>query len=337
MDVEQQEQRKIDEVQEKLANYPSLSRPFRRLLFEGPLNLLVPSEAEEEAEEEETPLEFYFFLFNDIVLYARQSDDFPDKYEFVGQMQIRDLDVTSDKASELVFQIHVRSVDTSYRLQTATPEDREEWLSHIRAAIQNAMVHRVFGLSLDKHMSTEPETGRQIPFFMEKCFEFVEKHGVDKEGIFRASGSRVEQLNQMESINQGYGITLDDKTDPHMVASLLKAYVRELPEPLPTFDLVESFSQCCGSTDENERIEEIRSVVNQFPPLNRALFIRLMKCLAKVALNEPTNKMSAQNLSIVIAPSLIRSPTETNYPKTGFEPITFTIKNFFKIYPEESE
>lgn len=58
------------------------------------------------------------------------------------------------------------------------------------------------------------------------------------QGIYRVSGvkSRVERLCQEFELNGGEHVDLSD-THPNVVANVLKLYLRQLPQPLFTFQL----------------------------------------------------------------------------------------------------
>jgi Rho GTPase-activating protein 32 len=53
--------------------------------------------------------------------------------------------------------------------------------------------------------------------------------------------------------------------DIHSVASVLKLYFRELPNPLLTYQLYDQFIQAVQAADEM-RLLRIHHVVNQLPP-----------------------------------------------------------------------
>ena len=72
-------------------------------------------------------------------------------------------------------------------------------------------------------------------------------YGLEVEGIIRLSG-RLSQIEYFKDLyNQGLPVDLKSCPDPHTIAGLLKLYLRELPEPLLTFDLydkiIATFSQ----------------------------------------------------------------------------------------------
>ena len=62
-------------------------------------------------------------------------------------------------------------------------------------------------------------------------------------------------LNSQISLNEGNGI--DEESNPHDVASLMKQFLRELPEPLLTYDLYNSFVQV---TETREALSHIITI-----------------------------------------------------------------------------
>lgn len=63
----------------------------------------------------------------------------------------------------------------------------------------------------------------------------------DQVGLFRISGSLTEVKALKEQYDSGTPPTELKDVSPHTVASLLKMYLRELPEPLATFELYDMF------------------------------------------------------------------------------------------------
>ncbi|KCV71241.1 hypothetical protein H696_02191 [Fonticula alba] len=97
---------------------------------------------------------------------------------------------------------------------------------------------------------------------------------------------------------------------PHDVTSLLKLYLRELPEPLFTFELYDCFMAANEISDVPTRLDCLRKIITYLPPGNYTLILFLIKFLRIVALLEDSNKMGPNNLSAVFAPNLLRSESE---------------------------
>lgn len=72
---------------------------------------------------------------------------------------------------------------------------------------------------------------------------------VAKEGLFRISGSKKRQEELKELIDKEIIVDLNaGKFTPHDVASVLKQFLGELPEPLLTQALYDAFLQIAGKS-----------------------------------------------------------------------------------------
>nr|XP_046208048.1 unconventional myosin-IXAa-like [Oncorhynchus gorbuscha] len=138
---------------------------------------------------------------------------------------------------------------------------------------------RQFGVEVSRLTSEE----RTVPLVVEKLINYIEMHGLYTEGIFRKSGS----TNKIKELRQGLdtdvsSMNLDDY-NIHVIAGVLKQWLRDLPNPLMTFELYEEFLRAMGQPDQKEVIRGI-------------------------ALQEDTNRMSANALAIVFSPCILRCP-----------------------------
>ncbi|KAG8835732.1 hypothetical protein FRC17_001523 [Serendipita sp. 399] len=90
-------------------------------------------------------------------------------------------------------------------------------------------------------LGAEAEAGieaRFIPALVLRCVQHVERWGVREEGLFRING-RTSHVNKIKSeFAKGADYDLQEcgpgDLDPHAVTSVLKAFLRELPEPILT-------------------------------------------------------------------------------------------------------
>lgn len=68
---------------------------------------------------------------------------------------------------------------------------------------------------------------------------------IDTEGIFRRSGN-IARINELKrKINEGSTIDMSSE-DTHVVAGLLKTFLRDLNEPLLTYELYDEIIQFLG-------------------------------------------------------------------------------------------
>ncbi|PWA24577.1 hypothetical protein CCH79_00011761 [Gambusia affinis] len=163
---------------------------------------------------------------------------------------------------------------------------------------------RQFGVELSRLTSEE----RAVPQLVEKLINYIEMHGLYTEGIYRKSGS----TNKIKELRQGLdtdvsSIILDDY-NIHVIASVLKQWLRDLPSPLMTFELYEEFLRAMGQPDKREVIQGVYSVIDQLSRTHLSTLERLIFHLVRISLQEETNRMSANALAIVFAPCILRCP-----------------------------
>lgn len=93
-------------------------------------------------------------------------------------------------------------------------------------------------------------------------------------------------------------------SDISNVTSVLKLWLRELPDPLFTSNLHNAFLE--AARNDNERLRHIRlhERVNDLPDPNYSTLKYFMGHLHKIAEHEAQNAMSIQNLAIVFGPTL---------------------------------
>ncbi|XP_050315828.1 GTPase-activating protein CdGAPr isoform X2 [Anthonomus grandis grandis] len=172
---------------------------------------------------------------------------------------------------------------------------------------------RVFGCDLGEHLLN---SGKDVPTVLKSCAEFIEANGI-VDGIYRLSGvtSNIQKLRNAFDEDRVPDLHTEDiLKDIHSVASLLKMYFRELPNPLCTYQLYQSFVnavQGCStairnSETDHERLLKMREAVQKLPPPHYRTLDYLMRHLARVANHSSSTGMTTRNLAIVWAPNLLR-------------------------------
>ncbi|NWI65417.1 RHG30 protein, partial [Todus mexicanus] len=95
----------------------------------------------------------------------------------------------------------------------------------------------------------------------------VEQHGV-VDGIYRLSGvsSNIQRLRQEFDGDRCPDLQKDVYLqDIHCVSSLCKAYFRELPNPLLTYQLYDKFADAVAIQMEEARLVKIKEVLKELP------------------------------------------------------------------------
>ncbi|XP_053127814.1 unconventional myosin-IXa isoform X2 [Hemicordylus capensis] len=179
---------------------------------------------------------------------------------------------------------------------------------------------RQFGVELSRLTSEE----RTVPLVFEKLTSYIEMHALYTEGIYRKSGS----TNKIKELRQGLdtdieSVSLDDY-NIHVIASVFKQWLRDLPNPLMTFELYEEFLRAMGLQERKEAIRGVYSVIDQLSRTHLNTLERLIFHLVRIALQEETNRMSANALAIVFAPCILRCPDTTD-PLQSAQDVSKTI------------
>ncbi|EFA74895.1 pleckstrin domain-containing protein [Heterostelium album PN500] len=160
----------------------------------------------------------------------------------------------------------------------------------------------VFGVPVER--SVPP--GSDVPLIVTQTIDYIEKKAMDVVGIFRLSGS-VNTIEQWKKqYDRGDKCDLFQENDPHAIAGLLKLYLRELPEPLLTYERYDKFIAAQSMDDLASRIKLIKHLVRSLPQTNYAILSKLMAFLGRVAQHSANNKMQIHNLSTVFGPNLIK-------------------------------
>uniref|UniRef100_A0A672P6U8 Rho GTPase-activating protein 17-like n=1 Tax=Sinocyclocheilus grahami TaxID=75366 RepID=A0A672P6U8_SINGR len=135
-------------------------------------------------------------------------------------------------------------------------------------------------------------------------------HFLSCQGLFRiaAGASKLKKLKA--ALDCSTSQLEEFYFDPHAVAGALKSYLRELPEPLMTYQLYEEWIQASNISDPDKRLQALWVVCDMLPKANKTNFRYLVKFLAKLALESDINKMTASNIAIVLGPNLLWARTE---------------------------
>lgn len=171
-------------------------------------------------------------------------------------------------------------------------------------------VRRVFGAPLAEAVRyNSPRDVRvPLPAVVYRCIQYLEARGaINEEGIFRLSGSNVVIKALKERFdNEGDINLVEDEQyhDIHAVASMLKAYLRELPTSILTRDLHLAFVGVTEMNSQPEKIAALHDLVARLPLANLTLLRYLIAFLIKIIDHADRNKMTVRNVGIVFSPTL---------------------------------
>ncbi|XP_036055725.1 rho GTPase-activating protein 22 isoform X2 [Onychomys torridus] len=198
-------------------------------------------------------------------------------------------------------------------LMASSQRDMEDWVQAIRRVIWAPLGGGIFGQRLEDTVHHERKYGpRLAPLLVEQCVDFIRERGLSEEGLFRMPGQANLVRDLQDSFDCGEKPLFDSTTDVHTVASLLKLYLRELPEPVIPFARYEDFLSCAQllTKDEGEGTLELAKQVSNLPQANYNLLRYICRFLDEVQAHSNVNKMSVQNLATVFGPNILRPQIE---------------------------
>ena len=177
-----------------------------------------------------------------------------------------------------------------------------------------------------------------LPPFLSQCLAHLEAGmRLDTEGLYRVSASVAAVDALQADIDSGKGLPNLDGIDLHVVAGLVKHFLRSLPEPVCTFAAYDKFAAAVkgadmsGSTkmgspradlDETKvaaACAAAEALIDDLPPLNADLLRRLVAHLRLVVQHAASNRMDAGNVGVIFGPVLFTKVGADKRMSVGFE------------------
>ncbi|XP_059208422.1 rho GTPase-activating protein 22 [Centropristis striata] len=200
----------------------------------------------------------------------------------------------------------------SYFFLSNSAGQGDEWLKSLNKGVWIPFTG-VFGQRLEETVLYERRYGvRLVPLVVEQCVNFIRERGLHEVGLFRQPGQASLVKELQEAFDAGERPSFDSSTDVHTVASLLKLYLRQLPEPLVPYRRYQDFLLCGQklSSDRKLVLGELRNLLHELPVANFNLLNFICQFLNEVQSYSSSNKMSGQNLATVFGPNILRAKTE---------------------------
>ncbi|XP_006632006.2 rho GTPase-activating protein 7 isoform X1 [Lepisosteus oculatus] len=165
---------------------------------------------------------------------------------------------------------------------------------------------RVFGVPL---LLNVQRTGDPLPRSILNAMHYLRSQCLDQVGLFRKSGvkSRIQALREMnESDPESVSYEGQSAFD---VADMLKQYFRDLPEPIFSSKLCESFLHIYQYFPKDQHFDAVQAAILLLPDENREALQGLLCFLRDVVACVEENQMTPTNLAVCLAPSLFHLNT----------------------------
>uniref|UniRef100_A0A8C6TMP1 Rho GTPase-activating protein 44 n=1 Tax=Neogobius melanostomus TaxID=47308 RepID=A0A8C6TMP1_9GOBI len=229
------------------------------------------------------------------------------------------MEICRDQLSADMYSFVAKEIDYASYFQTlieAQAEYHRKSLEQLQSVLpqikaqQEAWVEKpCYGKPLEEHLAL---SGRDIAFPIEACVTMLLECGMQEEGLFRVAPSASKLKKLKASLDCGVLDVQEYSADPHAIAGALKSYLRELPEPLMTFDLYNDWIQASNIQDQDKRLQALLGACEKLPAANANNFKYLIKFLSKLTEYQDVNKMTPGNIAIVLGPNLLWTHNEGN-------------------------
>ncbi|KAL3203557.1 hypothetical protein MRX96_011926 [Rhipicephalus microplus] len=233
----------------------------------------------------------------------------------------------------------VDNTTVSFLLYSWDPQSRHKLCYkgtvHLLSALREAPAHSLAlrleprGGPLPKDALSRPAThlpaDAQLQRWRRRCVQQVENRGLDIVGIYRLCGSAVRKRMLREAIERSCAasgphwkvdLSAEHVPDINVVTSLLKDYLRELPEPLFTkglFDMLVDGLSVCLPDDPDGNAKLMFSILDCLPKVNRCTALFLLDHLKLVSSRSDRNKMTSRALAECFGPVCV-CHAETGFP-----------------------
>ncbi|NXY46468.1 RHG07 protein, partial [Ceuthmochares aereus] len=164
----------------------------------------------------------------------------------------------------------------------------------------------VFGVPL---LLNVQRTSRPLPNGILQALDYLRSHFLDQVGLFRKSGvkSRILSLREMNETNPN-NVCYEGQS-AFDVADMVKQYFRDLPEPIFTSRLCESFLHIYQYVPKDQQFQAVQAAILLLPKENQEALKILLFFLRDVVAFVEENQMTPTNIAVCLAPSLFHLNT----------------------------
>ncbi|XP_067648604.1 ralA-binding protein 1-like isoform X1 [Eurosta solidaginis] len=166
-------------------------------------------------------------------------------------------------------------------------------------------VQPVFGVSVS--LATERSRchdGVDLPLVVRDCIDYLQDHALKSDQIYKVEPlkTRIQHFKRLYNNRERQPET--EELDMPTACALLKLFLRELPEPILTTDLVSRFEEAATVNSPQKQQEELKQLLEILPSCNRTLLTWILLHFYAVVQNSKHNKLTAESLAMLLSPPM---------------------------------
>uniref|UniRef100_A0A3P8YVV9 Rho-GAP domain-containing protein n=1 Tax=Esox lucius TaxID=8010 RepID=A0A3P8YVV9_ESOLU len=150
------------------------------------------------------------------------------------------------------------------------------------------------------------QPGTKVPFILQRIISRIEEEGLETEGLLRIPGATTRVKTVCEELEGKFyeGLFSWESLKQHDAASLLKLFIRELPHPLLTVEYLSAFIAVLKLPTKKQQLQALNLLVLLLPESSRDTLKALMEFFQRVIDHKEQNKMTLNNVAVVMAPNI---------------------------------
>ncbi|KAG6098136.1 hypothetical protein E4U30_008332 [Claviceps sp. LM220 group G6] len=213
---------------------------------------------------------------------------------------------SSTKAADIIskglFGKGSRSGSTSMAEREAALDDEH----YVLKVINLPLVEQTRRTRISKRLeNSRDKTEFWMPAFPWRAIDYLNYKGTDVEGLYRVPGSGPQIKKWQRKFDEQYDVNLfeeDSLYDINIIGSMLKAWLRELPDELFPKEAQDRIArECAGATEVPQMlVDELANL----SPFNYYLLFAITCHLSLLLAHSEKNKMDFRNLCICFQPCM---------------------------------
>ncbi|CAI9616714.1 unnamed protein product, partial [Staurois parvus] len=194
---------------------------------------------------------------------------------------------------------------------------------------------KLFGMSLPAICEND-----NLPKAIMDMLSVLCQDGPFTRGIFRRSANAKSCKEMKERLNAGFHVDFACESI-FVTASVLKDFLRNIPGSVFSSKLYDKWVSVMDHGSLAERIKAVKKLLEKLPQINVTLLRYLFGVLHCIEQRSDTNQMTAFNLAVCIAPSLLWLPNpsspeaEGEFTRKVSVLVQFLIENYCTIFGED--
>lgn len=199
---------------------------------------------------------------------------------------------------------------------------------------------------LVKLVESEGRSELGVPLIVENSCRYLSKH-LDMPGLFRVAGSREISNGVFRIVESDPLHRIPLKSEPYMVAYVLKTFLQKLTTPLATAELHDDYVEL--ATFESEMVmmdpegrkdsiaREAAVIYERMPFVNLQTYLLVVDLLAKIAEKSALNTMPAKNLAGIFTPNIFGCKGADNKEFTDTQKLTHLMQILIELHFDVKE